>query len=47
MGRKKFGPLPEPLAAELASIDDPDRLTDLTDRILDVSSWTELLDPAT
>jgi predicted transposase YdaD len=46
MGRKKFGPPPELLAADLASIDDPDRLTDLAHRIFDVSSWTELLEPA-
>jgi predicted transposase YdaD len=45
-GRKKFGPSTEAVHARIAALDDLDRLNDLLDRILDVSSWDELLPPA-
>jgi len=44
-GRKKFGPTDERVEATIATIGDLDRLHDLIDRILDVSSWDELLAP--
>jgi predicted transposase YdaD len=42
-GRKKFGPPDEQVKASVAAIHDLDRLHDLIDRVLDVSSWDELL----
>ena len=42
LGRKRFGSNPESEAA-LRGITDPDRLARLTDALLDVSSWEELL----
>jgi predicted transposase YdaD len=42
-GSKKLGPPDERIAAEIASLDDVDRLDDLLDRVLDVSTWDELL----
>jgi hypothetical protein len=45
-GRKKFGPPDERVQAELSALADLERLNELTDRILDVSSWDELLSPA-
>lgn len=45
-GRKKFGPPSEAVTTLLTSIDDPERLADLIDRVLDVSSWDELLAPS-
>jgi hypothetical protein len=44
-GRKKLGQPDEPVAAKIAAISDLDRLNLLLDRILDVSSWDELLAP--
>jgi hypothetical protein len=43
MGRKKFGAPSEAVTTLLAGIDDPERLADLIDRVLDVSTWEELL----
>jgi hypothetical protein len=43
LGRKKFGPPDERTEAAIAMIADLDRLHDLLDRILDVSSWDESL----
>ncbi len=45
-GRKKLGPPGEKIKAEINALTDLDRLHDLTDRILDVSTWDELLAPA-
>jgi predicted transposase YdaD len=45
-GRKKLGPPDEETAARIAEIHDLDRLERLLERILDVSSWDELLAPA-
>jgi hypothetical protein len=42
-GRKKFGPPDEAVEAALRTITDYDRLTRMTDRILDVTTWAELL----
>jgi hypothetical protein len=42
-GRKKFGPPDPQTEATLATITDLGRLHDLIDRVLDVSTWEELL----
>ena len=42
-GRKKLGPPGEKVEAEITALADLDRLHDLIDRILDVSTWDELL----
>jgi hypothetical protein len=42
LGSKKLGPPGERIAAELIAIGDLDRLHELIDRILDVSTWDEL-----
>jgi predicted transposase YdaD len=42
-GRKKLGPPGESIEAEITALADLDRLHDLIDRILDVSTWDELL----
>jgi hypothetical protein len=44
-GRKKLGPPDEKTCARLAEIHDLDRLKLLLERMLDVSSWDELLAP--
>jgi predicted transposase YdaD len=41
-GRKKFGQ-PRESVTKIGAIDDLDRLRSLLDRLLDVSSWDELL----
>jgi len=46
LGRKKFGPPGDAVLTEIGTIDDPDRLAALLERILDVSTWDELLAPA-
>ncbi len=43
LGRKKFGPPNPEVLASLNAIDDVARLDTLADRLLDVSSWDELL----
>jgi predicted transposase YdaD len=43
LGRKKFGPPAEDVRAAINAIDDVDQLGSLLDRVLDVSSWHELL----
>jgi hypothetical protein len=45
-GRKKLGPPNDQVLAVIASTTDLDRLHDWLDRILDVSSWDELLPPS-
>jgi hypothetical protein len=42
-GRKKFGPPDEQAEAKLAAVSDLSRLHELGARILDVTSWDELL----
>jgi hypothetical protein len=44
MGRKRFGPPPPQVEAALQAIIDIDRLEQLSERLLDVTSWQELLD---
>jgi hypothetical protein len=41
-GRKKFGAPSEAVTTRLAGVNDPERLADLIDRVLDVSTWDEL-----
>ncbi len=43
LGRKKFGPPDETVEATIDALVDLDRLNALLDRILDVSTWDELL----
>lgn len=43
LGRKKFGPVDEATERALCSITDLERLNELLERVLDVSSWQELL----
>jgi predicted transposase YdaD len=44
LGERRFGPPDERLRAALAGIPDPTRLHTLATRVLDVSSWNELLE---
>ena len=43
---QKLGPLSGAVQARIAALRDLDRLNDLLDRILDVSTWDELLPPS-
>ena len=43
MGGKRFGPADADTRAAIESIVDVDRLEQLTERLLDVSRWDELL----
>jgi hypothetical protein len=43
LGRRRFGMPSPPIEIALHSISDPDRLDRLTDALLEVSSWEELL----
>jgi hypothetical protein len=43
IGRKRFGPASAETVAALEAIEDPENLEALGERLLDVSSWTELL----
>lgn len=45
LGRKKFGPPTPTEEAALAAVADADRLETLTDKLLDVATWAELLKP--
>lgn len=45
LGRKKWGPPGDAVSAQIGAINDPDRLAALLERVLDVSSWDELLTP--
>jgi len=42
LGAKKLGPPGERIETEIATMEDVDRLSDLSDRVLDVSTWDEL-----
>jgi hypothetical protein len=42
-GTKKFGPPGEWIEAEIAAVGNVDRLGDLIDRVVDVSTWEELM----
>lgn len=42
-GQKRFGPPDEAVATAMRAIDDLERLERLSDRLLDVTSWSELL----
>ncbi len=41
LGTRLFGPMPAQIRAELDSIGSTDRLRELANRLLDVSSWDE------
>jgi hypothetical protein len=43
LGQKKFGPARDDVVTAVKGIEDLERLERLQDRILDVSSWQELL----
>lgn len=43
LGRRRFGPPSDDIENQIRSIQDLARLEALTDRILDVHSWEELL----
>jgi hypothetical protein len=43
LGAKRFGPASPAVEAAIHAITDPDRLDRLTDRVLDVVSWDELV----
>ncbi len=45
LGQRKFGPPSELNQDQLNALHDFDQLTKLTERILDISSWDELLTP--
>ncbi len=45
-GRKKFGPPGQEIEAEINALNNLERLHELVDRILDVSTWDDLLAPA-
>ena len=45
-GQKLFGPVDDTTVVALNAIDDVRKLEDLTERILDVGGWQELLAPA-
>jgi hypothetical protein len=44
LGRKRFGPPDESSLAFLNALSDPEKLEALSERLLDVSSWQELLE---
>ena len=44
LGRKRFGPPSETDEATINALTDLDRLNALLDRVLDVSTWDELLE---
>jgi len=46
LAQKLFGPAEEATAAALNTIEDVQRLEELSERVLEVSSWQELLNPA-
>jgi hypothetical protein len=46
LGGKRFGPADEATTAALNAIEDVQRLEELCERILEVSSWQELLSPS-
>ena len=43
-GRRRFGVPPQATEAALRSIEDRDRLKRMAERLLDVTSWQELLE---
>jgi predicted transposase YdaD len=43
LGRKRFGEPDEETRQAICAIRDPDRLEELSERLLDVSTWDELL----
>lgn len=45
LGQKRFGPADEATEAALNAIEDVDKLETLGERVLDVESWQELLQP--
>jgi len=47
LGQKRFGPANDATTATLNAIDDVQRLEELTERVLEVANWQELLQPAT
>jgi predicted transposase YdaD len=43
LGRKRFGPVPPATLADIEGITSPERLERLADRLLDATSWDDLL----
>ena len=43
VGSRKFGRTSDAARTTLAGINDPDRLANLLDRLMDVATWDELL----
>ncbi len=43
LGQKKFGPASDDIVTTVKGIEDQERLDQIQERILDVSSWQELL----
>jgi hypothetical protein len=43
LGRSRLGPIPRRIRAAIQAIDDLEKLERLGERMLDVSSWSELL----
>jgi hypothetical protein len=43
LGRKRFGEPDEKTRQAICDVRDPDRLEELSERLLDVSTWKELL----
>ncbi|MDR3638241.1 MAG: hypothetical protein P4L84_30840 [Isosphaeraceae bacterium] len=46
VGRRKLGPPSEDIEAQIAATSDLNRLRELLDRVLDVTSWDELIPPS-
>jgi hypothetical protein len=42
-GRKRFGPAPAGVEAAIRAISDPNRLDQIADRVLDATSWDDLI----
>ncbi len=45
IGRRRFGPPPQPVIAALEAIADLPRLEQIAERLVEVSSWEQLVDP--
>ena len=45
IGRRRFGPPPQPVVAALEAIADLPRLEQIAERLVEVSSWEKLIEP--
>ena len=43
LGKKRFGPAPAGVEAAIQAVTDRDRLEQIADRVLDATSWDDLL----